>query len=367
MGALASSRTATAALAVLSAPLALLAAAAFVPQAGELRHVLNVGVYDNVVLGAGAACALRARRVSRDRLAWLALGAALLAWGAGDTYWTFWVAGRPSAPSPSFADLGYLAVYPLAYVALVLLLRARVPRLHPSLWLDGVLGALAVAAAGAAIVFPVVQRTLGGPPAVVATNLAYPLADLTLVGLVVWGLCVLGWRIDREWALIAAGLVVFSLSDFLYLWQTAVGSYEDGSPTDLGWVAGALLLAWAAWQPRRRDERAAARLPGRARRHGDPAARADRVRLRRVRRDDLDAAVRAGAHGRRGARGAPSRRRDPVRPGRGRGGPSARRLRGGRRAGRRERPGAGRGRLGSPPARFTGRKHGENGPIADGQ
>ena len=258
MGALASSRTATAALAVLSAPLALLAAAAFVPQAGELRHVLNVGVYDNVVLGAGAACALRARRVSRDRLAWLALGAALLAWGAGDTYWTFWVAGRPSAPSPSFADLGYLAVYPLAYVALVLLLRARVPRLLPSLWLDGVLGALAVAAAGAAIVFPVVQRTLGGPPAVVATNLAYPLADLTLVGLVVWSLCVLGWRIDREWALIAAGLVVFSLSDFLYLWQTAVGSYEDGSPTDLGWVAGALLLAWAAWQPRRRDERAAA-------------------------------------------------------------------------------------------------------------
>ena len=26
--------------------------------------------------------------------------------------------------------------------------------------------------------------------------------------------------------------------------------YSNGSPTDLGWVAGCVLLAWAAWQPR---------------------------------------------------------------------------------------------------------------------
>jgi diguanylate cyclase (GGDEF)-like protein/putative nucleotidyltransferase with HDIG domain len=44
-------------------------------------------------------------------------------------------------------------------------------------------------------------------------------------------------------------LIVFSVSDCLYLFQTAVGSYVAGGPTDLGWVGGCVLLAWAAWQP----------------------------------------------------------------------------------------------------------------------
>jgi two-component system cell cycle response regulator len=62
------------------------------------------------------------------------------------------------------------------------------------------------------------------------------------------------------WALLASGLIVFSVSDCLYLYQTAAGSYVFGSPTDLGWIAGGLLLAWAAWQPQR--ERAKAKLDG---------------------------------------------------------------------------------------------------------
>src|SRR5204863_198064 len=69
-------------------------------------------------------------------------------------------------------------------------------------------------------------------------------------GLVCVALGVVGWRPGRAWGLIAAGLLVFSISDCLYLYETAVGSYTYGSPTDLGWVAGGLLLAWAAWQPR---------------------------------------------------------------------------------------------------------------------
>ena len=48
---------------------------------------------------------------------------------------------------------------------------------------------------------------------------------------------------------LAVGLLVFSISDCLYLYETALGSYTNGSPTDLGWVGGGLLLAWAAWQP----------------------------------------------------------------------------------------------------------------------
>jgi two-component system cell cycle response regulator len=248
---LASSRSATNALLAITAVFALCAVEFTFHLSGDLRTVLNEWVYNNVMLAAGAACVARGILVPRDRLAWILMGSAVGAWGIGDTIWTFTVANDPSPPFPSIADIGFLAVYPPAYAAIVLLLRSRTGTLRGSLWLDGVIGGLAVAALGAAVVFQAVLGTIGGSPAAVATNLAYPLADVTLIALVVWTLAVTGWRPDRTWGLIAGGLLVFSISDCLYLYETATGSYVYGSPTDLGWIAGGLLLGWAAWQPQR--------------------------------------------------------------------------------------------------------------------
>src|SRR5207248_3081668 len=247
---LASDRRAGWALLALTALFGLLAFDYVFQPSEALRHALNLGVYNNVMIGAGLVCAARGVLRRSDRTAWILAGIAILAWGIGDTVWTFTVADLRDPPFPSYADIGFLCVYPPAYGAILLLLRARIGRLHSSLWLDGVIGGLGVAAVGTAVVFQAVLKVLGGSPAAVATNLAYPLADLTLIALVVWALGVVGWRPGRAWGLIAAGLLVFSISDCLYLYETAVGSYVYGSATDLGWVAGGLLLAWAAWQPR---------------------------------------------------------------------------------------------------------------------
>jgi diguanylate cyclase (GGDEF)-like protein/putative nucleotidyltransferase with HDIG domain len=248
------------ALASLTGAFALLAAEYTLHFSHELRHALNVGVYNNVMIAAGAACVARGLVHRHERVAWIAMGAAVLAWGIGDTIWTFTVANEPDPPFPSVADIGFLAVYPPAYVAVVLLLRSRLGQLRSSLWLDGVIGALAVAAVGCAVVFQAVLHSTGGSRAAVATNLAYPLADLILIAMVVWALALTGWRPGRRWWLIAGGLLVFSVSDCLYLYQSAEGTYVYGSPTDLGWVAGGLLLGWAAWQPA--ETRVAARAEG---------------------------------------------------------------------------------------------------------
>jgi two-component system cell cycle response regulator len=249
---LASSRGSAAALLALTAVFALCAAQDVLHPSAGLGTFLDRWVYDEVVLAAGALCLLRGALRRRDRLAWLLIGLALVAWGAGDVVWTFTVADDPSPPFPSIADIGFLALYPPAYAAIVLLLRSRAGSARVSLWLDGVVGGLAVASVGTAIVFQAVLRATGGSPAAVATNLAYPLADLTLIALVVWALAITGWRPDRTWGLIATGLLVFSISDCLYLYATAVGSYANGGATDVGWIAGAVLLAWAAWQPETR-------------------------------------------------------------------------------------------------------------------
>src|SRR5712691_3717653 len=248
---LTSSRTATTALLATTAVFVLCAVEFTFHLNGGLRGVLNDWVYNNVMLAAAAVCIARGIVDRRERLAWILMGAAVAAWGVGDTIWTFTVANDPNPPFPSIADIGFLGVYPPAYVAIVLLLASRAGKLRSSLWLDGLIGGLAVAALGTAVVFQAVLDAIGGSPAAVATNLAYPLADLTLIALVIWALAVTGWRPGRAWGLIATGLLVFSISDCLYLFETARGSYVYGNPTDLGWLAGGLLLGWAAWQPRR--------------------------------------------------------------------------------------------------------------------
>jgi two-component system, cell cycle response regulator len=250
---LTSSRRSTAALVVLTALFAVCAAQDTLHPSAALGNFLNTWVYDDLVLAAGAVCVARGAVATRERIAWILMGAALLAWGAGDTIWTF--AHNP--PFPYYSDIGYLAVYPLAYTSTGLLLRARVRQIRASIWLDGLIGALAVAAVGTAIVFGAVLKATSGSPEAVATNLAYPLADLTLIALVVWSLAVTGWRIDRTWALITLGLLVFSVSDCLYLYQTAVGTYVNGGSTDIGWLGGGVLLAWAAWQPRSEEQKTA--------------------------------------------------------------------------------------------------------------
>ena len=125
----------------------------------------NLGVVPPVLAGAWdeaytacellilAVCALRATRTSgAERAAWVVLTCGLVGSTAGDIYWTVALDDLASPPYPSLADAGYLSIYPAAFVALVLLLRARGGRPPAALWLDGLVCGLAVAALGAALV-----------------------------------------------------------------------------------------------------------------------------------------------------------------------------------------------------------------------
>ena len=85
-------------------------------------------------------------------------------------------------PYPSLADAGYLLVYPFMYVGVLLLVRRRV-RFSTGAWLDGAIGGLAAAALATAILSPALIGLTKGDPAVVATNLAYPLGDVLLLSL----------------------------------------------------------------------------------------------------------------------------------------------------------------------------------------
>jgi diguanylate cyclase (GGDEF)-like protein len=253
VAAVATNRTATIALSALTGLLALVAVYLLIGLGNEsLEQFTLKWIYNGVILAAALVCVARAFLRGSEQVAWGLLGLAFVLWGLGNVYWTFWLLDLEEPPFPSIADAFWIAIYPPSYVGLVILLRSRLAEFRASLWLDGVIAGLALAALSAAVVFDTVLEATGGShPAAVATNLAYPLADLVLLALVVATVATSGWRPDRTWALLALGLVAFTVSDSFFLYQTAVGSYVAGTAIDLGWVAASVLVAWAAWQPRK--------------------------------------------------------------------------------------------------------------------
>jgi two-component system cell cycle response regulator len=218
-------------------------------------------LYNGVLLGSAALCVARAVLRRSERLAWAVMGVSLALWAGGNLYWTLVLADVEVAPFPSWADALWLAFLPTAYVAILLLMRDRSPQLDSRLWLDGIIAALTTAAVSAAIVFGAVQETTGGDTAAVATNLAYPLGDMILLGTVLGALTAGRGRLDPTWVFFAAGIGVFAVADSIYLFRVADGSYVASGLLDIGWPAGALLAGLSAWQPAVRRRAVAEKLP----------------------------------------------------------------------------------------------------------
>src|SRR5215211_4443469 len=152
----------------------------------SLDGLFNDWIYNAVVLAAAAACFLRAAFVRPDRLAWLALGAGALAWSGGEICWTLFVADQHPIPDASFADVLYLAYYPLTAAGIALLTRSRIGDPRSRRWLDGAIGAFGTAALGAAVAGPALHGS--------AIDIAYPLADAFLVSLLAGFVAIVGPR-----------------------------------------------------------------------------------------------------------------------------------------------------------------------------
>src|SRR5215217_536511 len=201
-------------------------------------QVIDVPLYVALEFAVAIFCLARVVTRPGNRAAWLAVGLGISSFAIGDTYFSYVLPG-----GPSFADIGYIGLYPL--------LRSRTLDENRSFWLDGTVAGLAMAAVAAALLFSTIVDTTGGDFWTVVTNLSYPLGDLGLMVIVLATLGLTGWQIDRVWGCALAGCAVFAVTDSVYLYQTARGTYEQSTILDAGWPAGLVLFALAAWQPKR--------------------------------------------------------------------------------------------------------------------
>jgi diguanylate cyclase (GGDEF)-like protein len=214
-----------------------------------LDFAISEALYDAVVLGAGLACLIRASDYPREKAAWLWIGASLLSWGVGEVYWTIFIEGNASAPYPSPADIGYLAFYPLAYIGLAMLVRARAHEIKWRLWMDGLIAALGTAALGTAFVFDFVAEKATGTTLEKLTTLSYPLGDIAMLSMVVGVIALTGWRPGRTWSLLLAGLSALVIADIAYTLQSTEGALPGGEWINPIYLIAAVCLGAAVWQP----------------------------------------------------------------------------------------------------------------------
>jgi diguanylate cyclase (GGDEF)-like protein len=222
---------------------------------------VNGPLYDSVVIAAGLACVLKGFASDRERGAWFAIAAAIFSWAAGELYWTAAIENDPTPPNPSPADIGYLAFYPLAILGVVQLVRARARELDWRLWMDGLIAALGTAALGASLVFEYVSDRTTGSALEVATTLAYPLADIFTLALLVGVVALTRWRPGRTWMLLLLGLAVLAIADIGYTLQSS-GGLPEGSWVEPLYLLGAVIIGTEAWQPRAETIQPVARFDG---------------------------------------------------------------------------------------------------------
>ncbi|MBV9820890.1 MAG: GGDEF domain-containing protein [Actinobacteria bacterium] len=219
------------------------------------RTLSNVALFC-AAFAAAIGCLVRSRRVTgRTRLSWLLIGAATASWGIGQVLW-FWFESvlGDAVPFPSLADLGYLGMPVFTVLGLLVLgTAAQSAANRARSVLDGAMIATSLLLISWTLVLgPTIAAGADGLFAL-TISLSYPVSDVVMVTIVMY---VLASRRQLHadivpLILVGCGLSTFALSDSGFTYLTLTDAYSSGSPTDLGWFTGFLLILLASLRPER--------------------------------------------------------------------------------------------------------------------
>jgi PAS domain-containing protein len=186
-------------------------------------------------------------------LAWLLLAAGQLAFTVGDMifYVNDYLLHR-ELPLPSVADWFYLATYPFLVGGLLLVARARSPRRDRASLVDALMVTVSMGVLSwVFLMLPYVHDpSLSLPERL--TSLAYPLADVLVLGVVARLWTDRGHR-NAAFFLLSFSLVPLLLADTLYGLIQLAGNWHLSSPVDAGWLAFYVCFGAAALHPSMRE------------------------------------------------------------------------------------------------------------------
>ena len=188
----------------------------------------------------------------RMRTFWQLLGAFAGAWGAGQLVWCYLEITRHTRPTASdLPTAGYLLAVLCAGAALVIY---PGPRPHWAGRIRALIDGLLIVTTLLFVSWTVASDTgalqrSGVHLAERITVLTYPAGDIVLIALLITVFGRGRRSLEDPLLLVGASVVLLFLGDSLSIYIGLAGTYQTGSPVDVCWVVGFLVLGVAALAP----------------------------------------------------------------------------------------------------------------------
>ena len=145
----------------------------------------------------------------------------------------------------AISDSMYLLFYPLAILGLHLLISAQ-QRLTVLEVVDASIVGLGLSTLGAAFALQPVLPYFDGDLNQSFLATIYPVADLVLLCFIIATFVMQGF--SQRGLLLSLGVVIYAITDLIFLWHNLNMSYTFGSLIDYGWLLSFVVIAESTWR-----------------------------------------------------------------------------------------------------------------------
>jgi hypothetical protein len=197
----------------------------------------------NLVAIAAALSGIGARY--SDHLTKITIVSGIGIWTVG-SFTSSWNSFSSSTIPEWISDLGYIAFYPFLFFGLARSLRPTHEQQRVNL-LDSLITAVGLASILATLTLDIAISNFDVEGAAALLILFYPIADLILVATSF--IIIFRSGITLRNSMIVISTLTFAITDFIFLIQSADGSYRFGSLVDIGWLIALILISESLWHP----------------------------------------------------------------------------------------------------------------------
>jgi diguanylate cyclase (GGDEF)-like protein len=169
---------------------------------------------------------------------------AIASWGIGSLYSSLAQFLNFNANSLLFSNIAYALFYPFAFLAIPRIIGRR-QKLRLLELLDAAIFGLGLSSIVTALILIQFISSIPGDSVSAFFAVLYPVCDIALVVIVIVNAVVSG--LSTRSVLLIAGVLVFAITDFYFLWEQITNSYQFGQISDDGWLLGICIITLSLW------------------------------------------------------------------------------------------------------------------------
>lgn len=197
----------------------------------------------NLILLAAIASLIRAPLHS-DPFAVSFTALAVIAWGFGSLTSSFAQFYPTDLDTSLFSNISYSLFYPFAFLAIPRIIGRR-QKLRLIELLDAAIFGLGLSSIVTALILVQFVSNIPGDSTSAFFAVFYPVCDIALVVITIVSAIVSG--LSKRPLILTTGVIIFTATDFYFLWAQINNSYTFGELSDNGWLIGIIIITLSLW------------------------------------------------------------------------------------------------------------------------